>query len=144
MAQDLTNLVYSPPVALTLIFVCVAGLLVTFVNLRNARLWLLLIRGRRATGVVRKIEIVTGSNDEVLRRPIVAFRVEEGTEVVSSPALFRPTLQLDKGSTVHLSYAPRRPTRIALHGYDFRLREPIYAAVGLVIAIGIAAIYIKP
>lgn len=144
MASDITNLVYSPAVAWTLIFASVAGMMVTLANLRNARLWLLRIHGRQASGVVREIEIVTSPNGEVLRRPIVAFRVEEGTEVVSSPVLYRPRLRLHKGSTVHLSYARRRPTRMIVHGYDFRLREPIYAAVGLVIAVGIVATYLRP
>jgi hypothetical protein len=123
--------------------VSAAGFMTTLINLRNARLWLLRIGGRRASGVVSKIEFVTGANGEVLRRPVVAFSTRDGTEVVSAPVLYRESVRLDKGSAVDLSYARGRLTRIVVHGYDFRLREPIHATAGLGTAIIVGVTYLN-
>jgi Protein of unknown function (DUF3592) len=127
-----------------LIGASVAGMMTTLINLRNAGLWLLRIRGRRARGVVSAIEIVTGTNGEALRRPVITFTTEDGREVVGSPVLFRARMRFRKGSAVRVSYARRRPTRMVVHGYDFRLREPIYAAAGLAIAVGIFTTFFMP
>jgi hypothetical protein len=143
MPADGAGLAHHPAVAFALIMVSAAGFMTTLLNLRNARLWLLRIGGRRASGVVNKIEFVTGANGEVLRRPIVAFSTQDGAAVVSAPVLYRESVRLDKGSAVDLSYARGRPTRIVVHGYDFRLREPIYATAGLVTAVIIGVGYFK-
>jgi hypothetical protein len=141
MPPEFSNPEAGAAVAWILIGVSVAGMMMTVINLRNAGLWLLRIRGRRAGGVVSEIEIVTGPNGEVLRRPVIAFTTEDGRDVVGSPVLFRARMRLRKGSAVRISYARRRPTRMVVHGYDFRLREPIYAAAGLAITVGIVTTF---
>lgn len=137
------ELVYHPAVALTLIMVSAAALIAAVMSLRNAHLWLRLVTGRRASGVVTEIGIITSATGEVLRRPIVMFSTEDGTEVVTAPVLFRKSVQFAKGAAVTVSYVRRRPTRIVVHGYDFRLREPIFAVLALLTAIGIAATYFR-
>lgn len=131
--------------ALLLIFITITGPLiggmVTLMSLRNARLWLLRVCGRKASGVVSRVEIVTSPNGEVLRRPVVAFRTEDGSEVAGTPVLFRTSTHLSKGSPVEVSYSRRRPTRLVVHGYDFRRREVVYASIGLVIMISTGSVY---
>src|SRR5690606_2944076 len=95
------------------------------VNLRNARRWWLRLTGRRATGVVSRIEVVTSPNGEVLRRPVVRFRTSDGTEVESAPVMYRTSVPFDKGAQVGVSHSKRRPNRIAVHRYDVRKREPV-------------------
>lgn len=135
---DLAN---NPFVAWFLIVVSVAALFATVVNLRNVRLWVLRATGRRARGVVTRIELVTGSTGKVLRRPLVAFTTGDGTQIVSAPVLYRPRSRLDEGSAVTVSYAPQNPNRIVVHGYDFRAREVVYAGAGVAVAIVIASRY---
>lgn len=126
------------------VVVAVLGALFTAaVNLRNVRLWLLRATGQRATGVVTGIEMVTDSAGAVLRRPKVAFTTGDGREIVSAPLLYRPRSRLAKGSPVIVSYARRNPTRLVVHGYDFRTREVVYAALGMVVAIVISTAYLN-
>lgn len=135
------DLAHQPAVAMFLIVVVVAALTSTMINLRNVRLWLLRATGERAAAVVTRIEMVPGRDGGMLRRPLVAFTTGDGREVVGAPMLYRPRTALGEGADVTVSYAPGNPTRMVVHGYDFRLREPVYAALGVVVAIGISVVY---
>lgn len=121
--------------------VTVGGLTMTLINLRNARLWLLRISGRRASGAVENVEIATDPNGEVLRRPRVSFMTAEGRRMLVVPALFRVTTDLTNGTAVNVSYSRRNPDRVAVHGFDFRFREAVYAVLGLVVAASATALY---
>jgi hypothetical protein len=140
MPEPEFTLAHNPFVAWFLIFVTVAALFATAVNLRNVRLWLLRATGRRAPGVVTRIELVTGPTG-VLRRPLITFTTGEGRQIVSAPVLYRPRTALTEGSAVTVSYAPRNPARVVVHGYDFRAREVVYAAAGVAVAIVVSTVY---
>jgi len=58
-----------------------------------------------------------------------------GETVEAASALYRKTIRLAVGDQVRLSYRPGNPRKIAIGGYDFRMREPIGSAAGLVTAI---------
>lgn len=137
------DLAHHPAVAFALIMVSAAGFITALINMRNVRQWLLRVAGRRASGVVDRIEVVTSSTGEVLRRPVVTFRTEDGTEVVSAAVMYRTSVPFAKGAEVVVSYARRRPGRIAVHGYDVRIREPVYAALGLLTAVVIGTVYFQ-
>jgi hypothetical protein len=128
-------------IVVMLMFATVASLGMTLINLRNGRSWLVRVLGQRVPGVVTNIEIVTGNDGEVLRRPIVAFTTGDGQALESTPVVYRRRLSLAKGAPVSVSYVRRNPKRIVLHGYDFRVREPVYALLGVVIAVTIAVWY---
>lgn len=141
MPEPQVDLAHQPAVAWFLIVAVVAALFTTVINLRNVRLWLLRATGQRAAGVVTQIEMVPGSAGAVLHRPLVTFTTADGREISSGPVLYRPRIALAKGSVVTVSYTPRNPTRIVVHGYDFRTREAVYAALGVAVAIGISTAY---
>lgn len=142
MPEPEFTLAHNPFVSWFLIFVTVAALFATAVNLRNARLWLLRATGRRAPGVVTRIELVTGPAG-VLRRPLVAFTTGDGRQIVSAPVLYRKRTALDEGTAVTVSYLARKPDRIVVHGYDFRVREVVYAATGVAVAILVFTMYFR-
>jgi len=137
-----TDLWHQPAVGLIAAGIALAGLFVTIISLRNSRIWLLQLTGRRAAGVVRAMEIVTSPNGEVLRRPQVAYTVV-GDTVVASPLIFRSASKLDKGSAVQVRYAKAQPTRMVVPGYGFRRSELIYAVAGIAVAIAITAWYLS-
>jgi hypothetical protein len=141
MPEPEFTLAHNPFLTWFFIVVTVAALFATAVNLRNVPLWLLRATGRRAPGVVTRIELVTGPTGAVLRRPLVAFTAGDGREIVSAPVLYRPRTALDEGSAVTVSYAPRNPARVVVHGYDFRAREVVFAAAGVAIAIVVSTMY---
>jgi hypothetical protein len=140
--DDITkvDLLHQPAVGMFMIGLLLGGLFMLVVNLRNARLWLLLLRGRRANGTVEAMEIATGTN-EVLRRPRVAYTTAAGEPVVATPAVYRKKSRLQAGHRVRLSYAPGNPGRIAVHGFDFRPSEPVWATAGVVLAATVATLY---
>jgi hypothetical protein len=119
----------------------VASLIMTLINLRNGRSWLVRLLGQRAAGVVANIEMVTQPTGEVLRRPVITFTTADGRVVEGTPVVYRQSVSLRKGAPVSVSYVRRNPSRMVLHGYDFRLREPVYAVAGVVIAVVIAHWY---
>jgi hypothetical protein len=141
MPEPDVDLAHQPAVAMFLIVAVVAALIATVINLRNVRLWLLRAAGKRAAGVVTRIEMVTGPAGPALRRPLVAFTTGDGREIITAPVVYRARTALREGSAVTVSYALRDPNRIVVHGYDFRTREPLYAALGLAVAIGISTAY---
>jgi hypothetical protein len=134
---------HDPTVAYPLIMVTVIGFATALINLRNLDRWLIRLIGRRATGVVSDIEIVHPPTGEVLRRPVIAYTGLDGRPATGSPSVFRTRLTLEKGSPVRVSYLRRRPARLVVHGYDFRLREPVYAALGLALALYVGVAYFK-
>jgi hypothetical protein len=142
-SSDNPDVAHQPAVAFFLIMVTVAALAMTLINLRNARSWLLRVIGRRVSGVVANIEIVTSPTGEVLRRPTVAFTTEEGRQMVGAPVVYRESVVLAKGSPVIVRYARRNPSRMVVRGYDLRVREPVYAVLGVVIALCVATAYFK-
>jgi hypothetical protein len=137
-----TDLWHQPAVGLIAAGIAVAGLFVTVISLRNSRIWLLQLTGRRAAGVVRAMEIVTSPNGEVLRRPQVAYTVA-GDTVVASPLIFRSASNLDKGSAVQVRYAKNKPARMVVPGFGFRRSELIYAVTGIAVAIAITVWYLS-
>jgi hypothetical protein len=145
-AEDVTtqtDLWHQPAVGLIAAGIAVAALFVTIVSLRNSRIWLLQLTGRRAAGVVRAMEIVTSPNGEVLRRPQVAYTVATGDTVIASPLIFRTASKLDKGSEVQVRYAKTKPARMVVPGFGFRRRELIYAVGGIAVAIAITVWYVN-
>ncbi len=146
-ADDVTaqsDLWHQPAVGLIAAGIAVAALLVTIISLRNSRIWLLQLTGRRAAGVVRAMEIVTSPNGEVLRRPQVAYTVAAtGATVVASPLIFRTASKLDTGSAVQVRYAKTRPARMVVPGFGFRASELIYAVGGIAVAIAVTAWYLS-
>jgi hypothetical protein len=46
-------------------------------------------------------------------------------------------------SPVTVSYVARDPDRIVVHGYDFRVREVVYAAAGVAVAILVSTMYFR-
>jgi hypothetical protein len=82
-----------------------------------------------------------GPTGTVLRRPLVAFTTGDGRQIVSAPVLYRPRTALSEGSAVTVSYAPRNPARPVVHGYDFRVREAVYATAGVAVAIAVSSVY---
>ena len=138
-----TDLWHQPAVGLIAAGIAVAALFVTIVSLRNSRIWLLQLTGRRAAGVVRAMEIVTSPNGEVLRRPQVAYTVATGDTVIASPLIFRTASKLDKGSEVQVRYAKTRPARMVVPGFGFRSRELVYAVGGIAVAIAITVWYLS-
>lgn len=143
MLDERVDPAHQPAVALILLMAVVGALFMTGVNLRNSRLWWLQLFGRRADAVVTLIEFAGGSTGAAPRRPVVSFTTEEGEQVVTKPSLYRTSVAFTKGSLVKVSYAARNPSRIVVHGFDFRASEPVYAVVGLVIAAFIAKQYFK-
>lgn len=137
------DLAHQPAVAMFLLFIVVGGLVTTIVNLRNADLWLLQIIGRRADGVVEAMELVTGQDYQPMSRPIVAFTTDQGERTVGRPALYRQSPSLAKGMTVAVRYATGNPARIVVPGFGFRYREPVYACLGMLVAISISALYFQ-
>ena len=94
--------------------------------------------------MVVNIEIVTSPTGEVLRRPTVAFTTEKGRQMVGAPVVYRESVVLAKGSPVIVRYARRNPSRMVVQeGYDLRVREPVYAVLGVVIALCVATAYFK-
>ena len=138
-----TDLWHQPAVGLIAAGIAVAALFVTVVSLRNSRVWLLQLTGHQAAGVVRAMEIVTSPNGEVLRRPQVAYTVDNGDTVVASPLIFRTASKLDAGSSVPVRYTKARPARMVVPGFGFRTRELVYAVGGIVIAIAITVWYVS-
>jgi Protein of unknown function (DUF3592) len=138
-----TDLWHQPAVGLIAAGIAVAALFVTIISLRNSRIWLLQLTGRRAAGVVRAMEIVTSPNGEVLRRPQVAYTVDTGDTVVASPLIFRSASQLNAGSAVAVRYAKAKPARMVVPGFGFRPSELIYAVGGIAVAIAITAWYLS-
>jgi hypothetical protein len=141
--DDMVDLVHQPAVGWVMLFAVIGGLFMTIVNLRNARLWLLRITGRRAQGVVNAIELVSDSDGSVLRRPIVAFTTSTGDQILGSPVVYRTSTSLTKGVAVTVSYAASDPARMVVHGFDVQYREAVYACLGVVIAVGISISYFK-
>jgi Protein of unknown function (DUF3592) len=137
-----TDFWHQPAVGLIASGIAVAGLFVAIISLRNSRVWLLQVTGRRAPGVVRAMEIVTSPNGEVLRRPQVAYTVA-GDTVVASPLIFRTESKLDKGSAVQVRYAKNRPARMVVPGFGFRRSELIYAVAGIAVPIVVTAWYLS-
>lgn len=45
------------------------------------------------------------------------------------------------GTSVRVSYAAKRPERMVVHGFDVRVREPVYAAASLAIAIAVTVAF---
>lgn len=123
--------------------VSAAGGITALINLRNARRWWLRLTGRRATGVVARIEVVTSPNGEVLRRPVVRFRTVDGTEVESAPVMYRTSAPFDKGAQVGVSYSRRHPSRISVHSYDVRKREPVSAGLALLTSLVVLTVYFQ-
>ncbi|HZD98517.1 MAG TPA: DUF3592 domain-containing protein [Micromonosporaceae bacterium] len=146
-AEDVTtrtDLAHQPAVGIIAAGIAVAALFVTVISLRNSRIWLLQLTGRRADGVVRAMEIVTSPNGEVLRRPQVAYVVAAtGDIVVASPLIFRTASKLDAGSAVAVRYAKAKPARMVVPGFGFRLSELIYAVGGIAVAIAVTAWYLS-
>jgi hypothetical protein len=136
-----TSLGQLPAVAWILLFVILGGIVMAIANLRNAGIWLLQANGRRAEGVVESVEFVTGENFEPMRRPVVAFTTEDGQRIVTKPALYRTATHLAKGMTVPVRYAAGRPDRIVVPGFGIRLREPVLAAIGTAVAVGVSSLY---
>ena len=59
----------------------------------------------------------------------------------AAPVMYRKRLTLTKGAAVTVSYAPANKQRIVVHGYDFRVREVVYAILGLLVALVIGVGY---
>ncbi len=137
-----TDLWHQPAVGLIAAGIAVAALFVTIISLRNSRIWLLQLTGRRAAGVVRAMEIVTSPNGEVLRRPQVAYTVA-GDTVIASPLIFRTASKLDKGAEVEVRYAKTKPARMVVPGFGFRGRELVYAVGGIAVAIAVTVWYVS-
>jgi hypothetical protein len=137
------SLAHQPAVAWILLGVVVGGVFMTLGNLRNVRVWLLQIRGRRAEGVVESVEFVTGEDFEPMRRPVVAFTTDNGERVVSKPALYRKSSALAKGMTVPVRYAAGNPQRMVVPGFGFRYREPVFAGIGAAISIAVSVLYFQ-
>ncbi|HEY9483338.1 MAG TPA: DUF3592 domain-containing protein [Micromonosporaceae bacterium] len=138
-----TDLWHQPAVGLIAAGIALAALFVTIVSLRNSRIWLLQLTGRRAAGVVRAMEIVTSPNGDVLRRPQVAYTVATGETLIASPLIFRTASKLDKGSEVQVRYAKTKPARMVVPGFGFRHRELICAVGGIAVAIAVTAWYLS-
>jgi hypothetical protein len=139
-ADDPVDL-YAPGTGLILLCALLLCLFSTVVNLRNARLWMLRLAGVATSGVVDALEIVTNANGEVLRRPRVKYTTRDGRALRASPVVFRARSPIVIGTSVRVTYAVKRPERMVVHGFDFRAREPIYAAASLALAIAIVAMY---
>jgi translation initiation factor IF-1 len=131
--RESRNAVYVA-IELGLICLTIGGCLAFLVGLRNADVWFLQRTGRIVDGVVSKLEFTTGPR-ETTRRPYVTFQTTDGETVEAASALYRKTIRLAVGDRVRLSYRPGNPRKIAIWGYDFRMREPIGSAAGLVTAI---------
>jgi uncharacterized membrane protein YbhN (UPF0104 family) len=140
-AHGSAGLLGEPGTVLILVCVLLLCLFSTVVNLRNARLWMLRLAGVSTSGVVDALEIVTDANGEVLRRPRVKYTTKDGMAIRATPMVFRATTPIAIGASVRVSYAAKRPERMVVHGFDFRVREPVYAAASLAIAIAIVAVY---
>jgi hypothetical protein len=136
------DLMHQPGMVVIMIGLVLLCLFATVVNLRNARLWMLRIAGVGTAGVVDALEYVTEANGEVLRRPRVRYTTQDGAPVRAVPLVFRATSPIAIGTMVRLSYAAERPERMVVHGFDVRLREPVYAAASLAVAISLALVYL--
>ena len=132
---------HFPGIFVPMIGVQIGALFMCLSNLRNARLWWLLLRGRPATGVVRAMEIVSDSSNVVLRRPKVEYATETGQTLTAAPTVYRTKTLLAAGDMVRLAYARRRPARIAVHGFDFRPSELAWAVTGLAVAVIVTWVY---
>jgi hypothetical protein len=62
--------------------------------------------------------------------------------VEAPSALYREKIKLGRGDHVRVSYNPRKPQKVAVHGYDFRLREPLGSIAGLLLSVAAAVIAI--
>jgi hypothetical protein len=113
----------------------VVGGFIVVIGLRNAGLWLLGLTGTRAGGTVDRIEINNGPV-EPLRRPVISFTTRDGEQVPARPAVYRKRCKLAPGQRVSISYLRRNPQRIVIHGYDFRLREPMGSVAGVFVVVG--------
>jgi hypothetical protein len=138
-----SDLLNQPAVGLIAAGIAVAALFVTIISLRNSRVWLLQLTGRRASGVVQAMEIVTSPNGEVLRRPRVAYTVDSGTEIVSAPLIYRTSSSLVKGSPVRVRYAKAKPGRMVVPGFGFRRSEIVFAVLGIAVAIAVTTAYLS-
>src|SRR5262249_20296364 len=94
------SLLNLPGTTLIMLGLVLLSLFSTVVNLRNARLWMLRLAGVGTSGVVDALEIVTGANGEVLRRPFVKFTTRDGTNVRAAPVVFRATSPIVVGTPV--------------------------------------------
>jgi len=95
----------------------------------------------RTIGIVEAIEVATDSNGDVLRRPRIRYTDTRGATVESTPVRFRTSSSLAVGSAVPVRYAPRRPERLVVGGFDIRAREIVYAALSLAAALAILIFY---
>lgn len=138
---DNPDLLHQPGLIMLMIGVVLLCLFATVVSLRNARLWLLRLNGVSTLGVVDAIEVVTDSNGEVLRRPLVAYTTKTGSPVRSTPIVFRARSALDVGANVHVHYSATRPERMVVEGFDLRAREMVYAGLSFAVAIALLIVY---
>jgi hypothetical protein len=136
------DLMHQPGMVIIMIGLLLLCVFSTIVNLRNGRLWMLRLAGVATSGVVDALEYVTEANGEVLRRPRVRYTTQDGVPVRAVPLVFRATSTIAIGTTVRLSYAAERPERMVVHGFDVRLREPVYAVASLAVAISLALVYV--
>lgn len=90
--------------------------------------------GAKTNATASKIEFRTGPRGAV-RRPYVTFTTADGKQVEAPSVLHREKIELSKGDGVRVSYNVRNPHKVAIHGYDFRLREPVGALLGIALAI---------
>lgn len=126
-------------IELGLAVVTVGGLLTFVIGIRNAAIWMRQLTGATTDAVVSKIEVTTGPRGAT-RRPYVEFMTLDGNIVEAPSVLYREKIRIDKGDWVRVSYSRRNPVRIAIHGYDFRLREPIGSLAGIVTAVAAAVL----
>src|SRR5688572_29483318 len=102
-----------------------------------------MMQGRHADGTVESMEFVSGEDFEPMRRPVIAFTTDRGHRIVGRPALYRKRTSLVKGMTVPVRYAAGNPERMVVPGFGFRLREPVLAGIGLVVAVAVSVLYFE-
>jgi len=139
--DDNIDVLHQPAMTMIMLGLVCLCLFSTVVNLRNVRLWMLRLAGVATSGVVDSLEIVTVSNGEVLRRPRVRYTTQTGAAVTAMPVVFRTKSPIEVGTMVRVSYAARRPERMVVHGFDARVRELVYAAVSLGVAIAAIVVF---
>ncbi len=135
------DLLHQPAMIVIMAGILLLCLFAAVVNLRNARLWMLRLRGTGTSGVVQAMEVVTDPNGEVLRRPRVAYTTPAGAAVTATPLVYRPRSALDVGASVRVRYAQRRPERMVVYGFDVRIREMVFAALSVAVAIAVIVGY---
>jgi hypothetical protein len=113
-----------------LIAVQLIGIAVVGVNARNLRLWLRRLIGVRADATVTKIE-TTNDVRGTTQRPHVRFTTARGDVVDTASVLYRQRCAIAAGDAVGVSYRRLNPRQVAVHGYDFRLRELVGIALGI-------------